>query len=187
MRFTLEDPAPTDAEVYERLKFHRFDMGRGPLVKVWRGRARKPYGFVVFNTEEMREEWIAKEKSAEDAALKFKAERSAADFDLADAMREAMTVGTLLHGSWGYDQTQCELWQVVERPSKHFACIQRVRAERSASDSVPGPMAEYLHPIQDAVYGSVERRKIGPHGLSCDLFTLSPTTSERAHYSSWYA
>ena len=101
--------------------------------------------------------------------------------------REALTVGTLLHGSWGYDQTQCELWEVVGRPTKHFAEVRRVKAERSPERAIPGPMVEYLRPIQGAVYGDTERKKIGPYGLSFGLFTLSPTTAERAHYSSWYA
>lgn len=91
--------------------------------------------------------------------------------------------GTLMHGSWGYEQTQCELFQVINvKGSTATLC-------RIASERVHGKCchdSEYLMPIKDKFVGSPAKFRIGSYGIrynsSC---TLYPASWDKDYYHSW--
>lgn len=183
-RFTFSDPPPADAEQYKTLKIQRIDTPGKPLCKAWRGKQSKPFAFYSFRSIESREAWINQQKQGEDAREVFKAERAQARVSSRQTMLEQIQVGTMLHGSWGYDQTNAELWQVVER---HGAAVW---IQRLACETVPGSegfMSEMIRPIPGKVYGEKVKKIIGPNGLAFECFTLTPTTADEKHYSSSYA
>lgn len=103
-------------------------------------------------------------------------------------------VGDLFHYSWGYDQTQAEFYQVVEVKGK-TATLRRISAK-----SVPNTqayMCEHVSPMKDHFVdtnygGETIKKRIqayydGSPCFSMPYGSLTPTTEESKHYSSWYA
>ena len=74
-------------------------------------------------------------------------------------------VGDILHHSWGYDQTNCDFYQVVE-VKKASVVLKKIAGER-----VPGSegfMCEMLMPVKDAF---IEK---GTHALSKGSYFITP-------------
>ena len=99
-------------------------------------------------------------------------------------MLDCIQVGALLCYQWGYDQTNNDFYQVVERRGR--AVILRA----IGSEGVPGSagfMCEDRRPIPDKFIGEPFRKIIGPWGIKMAHGHAQPTTVEKSHYCSWYA
>jgi hypothetical protein len=94
-----------------------------------------------------------------------------------------IVVGTLLHGSWGYDQTQCELFQVIGVTG--FTVMARKIASRD--DQTGNGMAAECWPIKDSFVGDPIRLRISAGGCKYkDYCRLTPSDWDRSYYRSWY-
>lgn len=188
-RFFLPDPPPAEAEQYGKLKFHRYEAearnGRcgGIYVKAWRGKAQKPYANYIFRNAASREEWIENEKKAEDAANAERARRKAEDAAELEKMKARIVVGTILHYSWGYEQTQCDYYQVIEK--RGLAVVIR----RIGAETVPGSegfMSDRRRPVPDRFYGEPLKKRIRPYGISMPHGIAEPCKATDAFHCSWY-
>lgn len=182
MRFNVWNGAPETAEVYKSLKV---DRGEGCLVRIWRGRAKKPYANYLCCSVEQRDEYIEKEKRREDARLEFKAEQKAKEQERLGEMRANLTVGTILHYSWGYEQTQCEFFQIVERCGRTVAIIQRIGS--MVVQGSEGFMSDRRKPDPSVFVGKPKRKRITAWGIKMDHGWAAPTDEEKAYHCSWYA
>lgn len=110
------------------------------------------------------------------------------------AFRHGFKVGDILHYSWGYEQTNCEFYQVTA------ATPGRITMRRIAGETVPGSegfMSCSLLPVRDAfMAGEPEINKIPqPSGMSTDSpgvvameFGVATLHDEKKPaYLSWYA
>lgn len=102
-------------------------------------------------------------------------------------MEALIQVGTILHYSWGYEQTNCEYWQVVERTGRTVK-IREIASEQTRATS---PMASMVKPRPGAFLEGERhptlRKVIGPYGISFDFGTGTPCAPDSENYSSWYA
>lgn len=184
-RFSFQEPAPAEAVQHGNIKIHRLMFGEKPAAKAWRGQQSKPYAFHCWATMEARELWIAAQIKADEATTAWKAERLASRKAEASTMRAAIKPGQIIHGSWGYDQTNCEIYQVIEVRGA-VAVIRPVRCV--AVEGAQGFMAEDLRPVPNDFCGEPIRRTITGSGVKLhEHCTLSVTDPEAKHYSSWYA
>lgn len=152
-------------------------------LRMWAGkRSEADYNYLV-KPEEVEDIIAAKVKREGDhAAYKKKAKAEARSG--AAEMAEKLKVGTLLHGSWGYDQTNVELYEIVERPSPRIAVIRPIKGEHVRAT---GPMAEMVKPCPGEFCGEPIRKRINAYGVRLhDHCNLSPTSADSEHYSSWY-
>jgi len=110
-------------------------------------------------------------------------------------------IGDILHGSWGYDQTNCEYWQVVEvKPAS--VRIKPLRKRKVAGSE--GFMCEMLLPIPNEFVEDDYRLKAGtwPNERKVDSllkrvnkwgliklydFCYLSKWDGEANYNSWYA
>lgn len=177
MRYST-DPPPAEAAVIGNLKIYIYENeGKVPahrpnggqplthyLVKVWRGKAQKPYAHIRFNTPERRSDYVLEQVDADKLSVAFKKEQAEKEAALLQEMREKITVGTIFHYSWGYDQTNCEFFQVV-RKSGAVVWIRPI-----AGREEPGSAHGYynrMKPCRDRFIGTEEIRKtITAYGLS---------------------
>lgn len=90
-------------------------------------------------------------------------------------------VGQLYSYSWGYDQTNVEFYQVIERVGKQFKMCQIAR--RYVDSTGLSSMASYVSPVRDHFIGE----PILKSSLSMKFGCLSETKDEEQHYCSWYA
>lgn len=184
MRFgnLLDDAPPAICASYGRVKWHCYESGGRPCIKEWCGRSLRPKSW-YFRSEGERQEHvdrlIASEKAREEFRAKMKAEEAA---HLAKMM-ETIQVGTLLHYSWGYDQTQCDYFQVVEKRGR-VVILREIGCE-----VVPGSegfMSDRRRPVADKFYGEPIRKMIGAYGIRMDHGSASPCKADEANYCSWY-
>jgi hypothetical protein len=171
-------------QVYGALRIELEDTAHGFFARAWRGKQRRPFACYRFSREESRAEWIAKQKAGEDARERYKRERAAYTVSAKAAMRERLQVGTILHHSWGYEQTNCEFYLVVER--KAASCtIQRIGCTTVSGSE--GQMSARVRPDPSRIIGKPERKIIGPAGVTMGHGHATPCAPESTHYVSWYA
>ncbi len=186
MREFLKDLPPETAEAYGRKKFHRFENSGKVLIKAWQGKQSKPYAFYVFPSVERREQWINDQKSAEDAIERERIRRiGRRDQDLAE-MSDKLTVGTILHASWGYDQTNCDFYQVIGRKGRTVT-LREIGCREVHTPNGNSSMSDMRKPAKDDFCGEPFRRRITSYGVKIGHHHASPCDPSRAYYCSWYA
>jgi len=114
--------------------------------KVWFPKAIKPFWDYKFNTVEARERAIAHAvefyTARTNSVRERRAKRAGSDADL-----EKVSYGTIFCNSWGYEQTNVDFYQVVERRGRV------VKLRRIATSTVPGSegfMSDRCVPVKDA-------------------------------------
>jgi len=140
-RFIPEFSSPLEfPEVGAVAYLYEYRNGK-PSAIAYSGKRTKPDWQYYFGDDAQRKEYIAKWIDGLNNRARVLAQRK--------AERENPTqlkVGDILHDSWGYDQTQCDYWQVVwVKP--HTVGIRRI-----SSDIVPGSqgdMCEMRTPAKD--------------------------------------
>jgi hypothetical protein len=104
-------------------------------------------------------------------------------------MSERIQVGTLLHYSWGWEQTNCDFYQVVER--RGLLVTIRAIAGREIAGRGGSSMSCYMSAVRDAFLDGHQAetlvKRIGPWGLSMAHGSATPTDEAETHYCSWYA
>jgi hypothetical protein len=179
-RFSVWEGPPADAEVYKSIKWKR----EGMVLSFWRGKQAKPYSRFVYPNEERIERAITAEKKSADEDEESKASRKNDKAERRAKMKAEIVVGTLLHNSWGYDQTQCDFYQVVE---KNGASVMIRPIGGAVVEGSEGRDCCYYRAVPDSFTGPAVRKVIGPNGISMEHGSCSVTTPEEKHYCSWYA
>lgn len=141
-----------------------------PALSVWRGKERRPYINYSFRAMSDRDLFL---NEAIEAADRREAERreieSADAAGLETAMNE-FTPGAILQGSWGYEQTNQEFWQVIERSGRKVI-VRRLNKRNTGST---GYMSNNEMPIPDSYAGDPVTKMINKRGrLVFENFTLS--------------
>lgn len=111
-------------------------------VKIWMPKAIKPYCHYAFLSAEDREVYIQNQIKAMESLNQQKEARKQLK-QIPANMLESITPGTIFHYSWGYDQTNCEFWEVIERKGQ-FVTIREI-AQNSKED---GFMSGHTSPIK---------------------------------------
>ena len=159
-------------------------------VNIWLPKATNPFVDCWVRTSEHRdriiENAVKNYEYAQDAKEKRKAERRGNP-----AQWELVQVGFIFHFSWGYDQTNNNFYQVIDKKGQYVT----VREIGQESTSVEGysSMSDFRRPVKDAfLEGSKPMRKklqfsgsnpyitMASYGF-CDLW------DGKEAYNSWYA
>jgi len=178
------DVAPANVIEYKSLKYVRtVEAVDRVIVKAWLGKARKPFAFYRFSSEARADLWIEATKQQVDAREDRKQARKAEQAAAVEQSRRQFVVGTLLVNSWGYDQTNVDFYEIVERRGA-FAVIREI-AGRSVVGS-EGSMSCRMAACPGEFIGEPMRKLIGPYGISAEHGCMSPTTADESHYCSWY-
>ena len=169
LRFSLEDRENKDGQVV-------------PLCRAWRGKAKNPYAYFRFRSTERRRAWIGEQKASEDASQTFKVEQEGRDAEKLAEQVERIQVGTILYTSWGYDQTNVEFFQVVERKGKRDVILREIAATQEET----GNMSGNVTPRPGQFIGEPERHRIGPYGIRIDYCRSAWVHEGGSKGNSWY-
>ena len=178
-------------ETYKNL---RFEIAEGvsqhtgkPILtgKAWRGKALKHYAYFSFQTPERLAAWIEEQKGCADRAETYRAERKLGEAERTAQIVAAISVGTLLCYTWGYEQTNQDFFQVTEKSGR--AVKIRPIARTMDEDAGCGPMSGRVPPLPDQFTGEAIKKIIGACGIRMDHGIATPTTADKKHYCSWYA
>jgi hypothetical protein len=125
-------------------------------------------------------EWLDVIQERRDRKAKEKAEREEWTHDL--------KVGEILYGSWGYDQTNVEYFEVVEVRGK--SVIIRELEQTSISDGTAHSMSDYRMP-KPGCYQGAPMRKIPQKGWKGEVgvrvgHAYCTRWDGKKKYNSWY-
>lgn len=196
-RFSAWNGPPADAHEYKSIRWVKESIeSKYPTVAAdprlagrfyvtaWRGKAKKPFANFMFVDELNADDFVQKCKLDEDARLERASKRKAENAAWTAEHSSEIHVGSILHYSWGYEQTNCEYFEVVEK--RGLAVVIRP----IASATVPGSegfMCESLCPSPGQFTGPPIRKRIGPHGIRMDFGCASVVHPWEKHYASHYA
>jgi hypothetical protein len=144
------------------------------------GKRAKPDLNYIYRTAAARQQAIDNYFAGRRQSVASKAERRAAR-----NQGNRLEVGTVLVGSWGYDQTNVEAWQVVELVGR---CSVNIRRIATVQTRELGDMAADVIPAPDQFVDAeiVFKRVVSANHVSMDHCTLRPWDG-RPMYRSWYA
>lgn len=128
---------------FERLEIVTFNFKDGkPGALIWQGKRSKPNKYVKFVSNESRNEYIDNYKANEKSIMDKK--RTVAE--IRKNAKHPYKVGDILTGSWGYDQTNVDAFQVTELKGKSVV-LERIGV-RSVEGS-DGFMSDQVMPIKN--------------------------------------
>lgn len=134
-------------EIFQDLTIYRDYKGKKPIVKIWSGKRSAPFAHYSFQSEEKAETFIEAQRSFAQESAKHKAERKALKEKAKTQFKNPFKLGDIIHHSWGYDQTQCDYYQVV-KTTKATVTLKPIMSE-----VVPGSegfMCQNEVPVKDA-------------------------------------
>jgi len=189
MRFDRDFYRPKDARVeypegLPGAEIHRYENGGNlpdvPYAAVFGGKRTKPDWHYRFRTEERREEkiaeWIENQKGRLVDTKNRRAEHNGG---------HTLEVGDVLSGSWGYDQTNVDFYQIMEVPSKCFVTARKIGGETVRETG----SAIFVKPVKDSFCGEAKRYKAGPdnHITIASYLHPSKTGWNDEHYETHWA
>jgi len=166
--------AKTDAVAY----INDYADGTKYTAMVFGGKRSKYDKYYGFKTKEARDDYVikyftdqenlalSKKKWAEDK--KAQAEENQANYQ----------VGDILVSSWGYDQTNIDYYQVIERTAK-MATIQKICKEFLDSGY---PSEDKVIPLKDSFVGKPKKKKIGTYGITISSFETASLWDGKPDY-----
>lgn len=110
-----------------------------PALLVFGGRRSKPDMYYRYSNEESRAQALKGYLARARKSLEHKAARRAEK-----KQPNTLEVGAILYTSWGYDQTNVDFYQVVDKPSAHFVTIRKVAQSTVRTN---GSM-DYVAPVE---------------------------------------
>jgi len=115
-------------EEYENIKIVTFDntaknSEKYPFgLNIWRGRQKFAYVRYVYPNINDLNKRIETEKGYENTRKEYKAK---AKKELSEFL-PSVKIGDIFYTCWGYDQTNVDFYQVIDRPSNLFVMIQEI-------------------------------------------------------------
>ena len=165
--------------------FLSFVQGRGYILKVFRGRASKPLAFYRFSTECARSSYLERIKADETQRQARLEERKAARTAIVNALK----IGDVLHYSWGYDQTNCDFFQVVGVTPKGVKIREIAGRQVPSAHDTLHSMACNMEAIPNAFLADapvLTKRLSSATAVQMDHGTASKWDGQ-PKYCSWYA
>lgn len=103
-----------------------------PVVAMFIGKALKPKYYYRFQNEMDAARFIKTRVEYELNNINDRIDRKAAERDLKKNYKTSLKVGDIMHGSWGYDMTINEFYQVIEVKNKTITLCE-IGMERKAA------------------------------------------------------
>lgn len=169
---TVYDDAQAEVVTYE-------SNGK-PYALGFRGKSQKPSFHHRFKDDEQRQWFIVVFLDNSRVILTHRKERQAARV----AFRHTLKVGDVLHSSWGYEQTNCDFYEVV---AVKGAVVEIREIGSSIVEGSEGYMSDRRLPIPGKHFGEVLRRR--PSEGNCVRINESSNAypwDGKECYCSWY-
>ena len=163
-------------ETYLDLRWVIDRSGKLITLKYWVGRSKKHKGYYAYSTEDSMNEYLAYLKSQADNRQRY--------IDSKKAEMDKISVGTILYYSWGYEQTNIDFFQVIER--KRNSVVLREINKKVMVDGRADSMREKNRPLRDDFVGEPFTKRLGKYGIQMDHGTLELVEDGRLYASTSY-
>ena len=156
--------------------------GEKPFAMLFAGKRSKPDKYYSFKTEERRDEYV--KEYFEDIAASNERKKQYAETKkkMASANAEKYKVGDILYSSWGYDQTNIDFYQIVEK-AKSMITIQKIGKDcKVTGNGYP----DKVMPVKDCFISGEMKKRIGAYGISLTSYSsASPWDGKPKHETAW--
>jgi hypothetical protein len=103
------------------------------------------------------------------------------------AAKVATNVGDIFVASWGYEQTNVDAYQVVEKKGATVT-LREIALQTVEGSQVSHGMADQVVPVKDAFIGEEFKKRLTGRGINIDSVRYASPMGEReSFYRSWYA
>lgn len=166
-------PAGVEVFAYERDgKF--FAVG-------FRAKSRKPAFHYHWRSEARRTEYVGQFFEGIRSHLAYTAKRRA------DASKpHAWEKGLILYGSWGYDQTNVDFFEVVRIVGKNMVEVEQIGSQ-AATDATEGFMSTSVVPDPEVRTGKITKHKVVRGSIKSPVYGNAWPWDGKPRYCSWYA
>ena len=170
--------AKTDAVAY----INDYADGTKYTAMVFGGKRTKYDKYYGFKTKEARDDYVIKYFTDQENLALSKKKWAADKKAQAEENQKSYQVGDILVSSWGYDQTNIDYYQVIERTAK-MATIQKIGKERLDSGY---PSEDKVMPVKDAFVGKPKKKKVGTYGITISSFQTASLWDGKPDYQTAY-
>jgi len=191
MRFDIWQTEREKAEDLGVLKVLKGECMKGPTLKLWLPKAIKPFSNFYYKTVEARDNALQMAIESQNKHKALVQERKQARKGSPELLSKA-DPGAIFHWSWGYDQTNCDFYQVISRKG-YMVTVREIGQSVVENSIYSHGMADQRLAIKDSFLENkkpfVKKVQFSSDGrpyLSmdygwCDLWNGQP------EYCSWYA
>lgn len=145
------------------------------------GKAIKPAFNYYFKSAESRELYITKWTSnlvAKVTARSTRRSERAAD-------THQLMLGSILYSTWGYEQTNCDFYQVCAIVSKTMVVIRQIATARTTDGDQH--MSGTVKPVPGKFVGTPMRKRATSSGIRLSSFSSASVWDGKPKRISWYA
>ena len=184
IKATLQYRNGAKLEVYKNRKFITFISNNGkPALQIFKGKQKNPYSNYYYQNEERRNMAISNAKESADAEQSYKEKRA----EERKSFVPEFEVGEIFSSSWGYEQTNVDFYQVVEKPSKHYAVIRKIAQDTVEGSVYSHGMACEVVAVPNAFISTeTQKKKVGRYGIKLSSYSSAYKWDCRPKYKSWY-
>lgn len=120
------------------------------------------------------------------AVKKYREEQKVAQKIKAAQLAAAVKVGDIFVDSWGYEQTQVDLYQVVAKPTAKTVIVREIAC--ATVEGSEGRDCRNVRAVPNAFVGEEIKKRLDNYGgfKTYSHSCARPTTAEATHYNSWY-
>jgi hypothetical protein len=167
----------------------KYETSRGPALKIWKPKAIKPHVNYYYASAEDREKEIQKEIASAQSHIKAIHERKQSRKGTPEQVDD-VKIGDIFHFSWGYDQTNVDFYQVIDKRG-YMLTLREI--DTQSTGVIGNGMADYCVAVKDSFVpdskpftkrmqfsSNVPYINMKSYGW-CSLYDGKPT------YRSWYA
>lgn len=151
-----------------------------PAAMCFIGKAQKPAWSFRFRSDEAREKRIADQLGA----IRYREGQKAARRAAANKPH-GWEAGLILSGSWGYDQTQVDFFEVTRVIGKTMVEIEEI-GQQSATDAQQTSMTDHVVPDPSHRTGNVHRVKVSGGSIRSPKHGIATPWNGKPAYTSSY-
>ena len=189
-RYDIWQTEREKAEDFGVLKALKGECSKGPTLKMWFPKATKPFSNFYYANVERRDKVLKNTIEGQRVIKAMEEERKQAIKGTPEKIA-TVKLGDIFHFSWGYEQTNVNFYQVIEK-SGRMLTLKEI-GQKSTDRETGNSMADYRIAVKDAFLtdkkpikkllqfsGNTPYIKMASYGW-CSLWDGEPT------YCSWYA
>lgn len=170
------------------IEFYLYDLAGKPYAMCFAGKAIKPTWHHRYSSAAAREGAIRRSIEEVERVQAYRATQAAAK-KAAAAKGHGLEPGLILVSSWGYEQTNVDFYEVIEKIGATMVKIEKIGSQR-ATDARCGQssMSDNVVPDPEKRTGEFSRHKAQPDGrIKLSSYASAYRWDGLPKYCSWYA
>lgn len=188
------DRVRTDVKVYTGIDtntecFLYYNTDGKPCVAAYTGKRNKASFRYRYKSDDDAINSILLFIQNEALKIKAKEERKIEDKKIQQELFDIVEVGSIFVSSWGYDQTNVDAYQVIEKKGSSTIVLKEIGLS-TVEDSNYGNMSCNVIPVKDSFMENSEpfEKRINRFGISMSSYSSASLWDGKSdYYRSWYA